>query len=118
MLTTSEQQELHQIGEDLRDADPEFAWRLTLFQGVLRWATPGRRAYLLAMAALAAALLRLIVAAERLLMGCAEAVMVTVSTTVIVLGDTAWLGWESGQASGHGARPVRDRPRSGGNHLP
>ena len=31
--------------------------------------------------------------------------------TVMVLGDTAWLGWASGQAPGQGARLAEDRPR-------
>jgi Protein of unknown function (DUF3040) len=109
MLTTREQQKLHQIEEDLRDTDHGFAWRLTLLQGVLRWAAPGRQAYLLALAALAAALLRLVAATGRLLMACAE-----------ILGDTAWPGWpgwESGQAPGPSTRPARDRPQSDGTDL-
>ena len=38
MLTTGEQQELRQIEQELRDTDRGFAWRLTLLQGMLRWA--------------------------------------------------------------------------------
>ena len=72
MLTTSEQQELRQIEEDLRDTDRGFAWRLTLLQDVLRWAAPGRQAYLPVLAVLAAALLRLAAAAGRLLMACVQ----------------------------------------------
>jgi hypothetical protein len=41
MLTTGEQRELRQIEEELRDTDRGFVWRLTLVQGVLRWAAPG-----------------------------------------------------------------------------
>lgn len=58
MLTTGEQQELCQVEEGLRDAGRGFAWRLSLLQEVLRWAAPGRRAYLPVLAVLAAALLR------------------------------------------------------------
>ena len=43
MLTIGEQQELCQIEQELRDADRGFAWRLTLLQGMLRWAAPGGR---------------------------------------------------------------------------
>ena len=56
MLTTGEQRELRQIEEELRDTDRGFVWRLTLVQGVLRWAAPGRQGCLLILAALAAAL--------------------------------------------------------------
>lgn len=111
MLTTGEQQELHQIEEDLRDTDRGFAWRLTLLQGVLRWAAPGRHAYLLVLATLAAALLRLVAATGRLLMTCAEGAMLMESATLMLLGGTAWPGWESGQAPGQSASPARDRPQ-------
>jgi hypothetical protein len=67
MLTTGEQQQLCRIGQELRDADRGFAWRLGVRQGMLRWARPGRQAYLLALAVLAAALLCLVAAARRLL---------------------------------------------------
>ena len=106
MLTTSEQQELRQIEQELRNTDRGFAWQLTLLQGELRWAAPGRQAYLLVLAALTAALLRLVAATGRLLMACAE-----------ILGDTAWPGWESGQAPGHSASPARDRPQPDGTDL-
>jgi hypothetical protein len=62
MLTIGEQQELRQIEEELRDADHGFARRLAALQGVLRWAAPGLRVYLLVLAVLAA-LVRLAVAA-------------------------------------------------------
>ena len=114
MLTTGEQQELRQIEKELRDTDRGFAWRLTLLPGLLRWAAPGRQVYLLVLAALAAALLRLAAAAARLLMQFAQAAMLTEQTTVMILGDTAWLGWESGQVPGHSASPAQDRPQSDG----
>ncbi|MGH3121974.1 MAG: hypothetical protein ACRDND_13240 [Streptosporangiaceae bacterium] len=117
MLTTSEQQELYQIGQGLRDTDRGFAWCLTLFQGMLCWAAPGRQAYLLALAVLAAtllrliaALLRLVAATGRLLMAFAEGAM--------VLGDTAWPGRDSGQAPGHSSSPAQDRPQSDDTDLP
>ena len=113
MLTTGEQQELCQIEQQLRDTDRGFAWRLTLLPGVLRWAGPGRSAYLLTLAVLAAALLRLVAAAGRLLAAFARGAMPLEPTSLImILGDTAWLDWESGQEPGHGAGPARGRPRS------
>ena len=103
MLTTSEQQELHQIEQGLKDTDRGLAWRLALLQGVLRWAAPGRQAYLLVLAVLAAALLRFVAATGRLLMACVE-----------ILGDTAWPGWDPGQMLGQDASPPRDRPEPDG----
>lgn len=108
MLTTGEQQELRQIEENLRGTDRGFAWRLTLLQGVLRWASPGRRAYLPALAVLAAALLRLAAAAGRLLLAFAEGGMLVGPAALMALSDA---GWESGQASRHSASPAQDRPR-------
>jgi hypothetical protein len=117
MLTTGEQQELHQIEEDLRDTDRGFAWRLRLLQGVLRWAAPGRQAYLLVLAVLAAALLRLVAAAGRLLMACAEGAILMDPMAALALGDTAWPGWESGQEPGRNASPAPDRPQPDGTDL-
>ncbi|MGH3406346.1 MAG: hypothetical protein ACRDRJ_28180 [Streptosporangiaceae bacterium] len=110
MLTDSEQRELFQLGQYLRDADHGFARRLAILQGVLRWAAPGRQRYLLAAVALASALLRPAAAAARLLTACVEAVVVTESVTVMVLGDMAWLDWEPGKAPSHGSFPARGRP--------
>ena len=118
MLTTGEQRELHQIEQELRDADRGFAWRLALLQGILRWARPGRQAYLLALTVLVAALLCLVASARRLLMVCAEGVMRIGSATLMVLGDTVWPGWDSGLAAGHRASPPQDRPQSDGRDLP
>lgn len=119
MLTTSEQQELRQIEEGLQDTDRGFAWRLTLLQGVLHWAAPGRQAWLPVLAVLAAALLRLAVSARRLLMALGRgAALLEPSAAVMALGDTAWPGWKSGQGPGPGAGPVRYRPQSGDTDLP
>ncbi len=118
MLTIGEQQELRQVEQELRDADRGFAWRLTLLQGMLRWARPGRQAYLLVLAVLAAALLRLVAAAGRLLMAVAEGAMLMEPAALMALGGTAWPGWESGQAPGHGTSPAQDRPQSEGTDLP
>jgi hypothetical protein len=114
MLTTREQQELCQIEQELKDTDRGFARRLTLLQGVLRWAGPGRQVYLLVLAALAAALLRFAAAAGQLLMAFGEGAVLMGPMALVALGDTAWLGWESGQAPGHGVGPVQDRPQSDG----
>ncbi len=118
MLTTSEQQELRQIEENLQDADRGFAWRLTLLQGVLRWAAPGRQAWLPVLAVLAAALLRLVAAAGRLLMALALEAALLEPSALMALGDAAWPGWKSGQEPGPGAGPVQDRPQSGDTDLP
>lgn len=56
MLTTAEQQELRQIEEGLRAHEYGYARRLTLVQGLLRWAAPGRQGYLLVLATVAGAL--------------------------------------------------------------
>ena len=40
MLTTAEQQELRQIEQGLRAHERGYARRLTLVQGLLRWAAP------------------------------------------------------------------------------
>lgn len=60
MLTTGEQQELCQVEQEPRDTDRGFAWRMGLLQGMLRWAGPGRHAYLPVPAVLAAALPRIV----------------------------------------------------------
>ena len=73
-----------------------FAWRLTLLQGMLRWAGPGRQVYLLALVVLTSALLRLVAAAGRLLMASAEGAVLMEPAALMVLGDTAWPGRESG----------------------
>lgn len=111
MLTTGEQQELHQIEEELRGTDRGFAWRLAMLQGVLRCAGPGRQAYLLTLAVLAAALLRLAAAAGRLLlMAYAQGAMLMEPMALMALGDTAWPGWEPGAGARSrcqpGARPA------------
>jgi DUF3040 family protein len=118
MLTTSEQRELCQIEEDLRAADRGFARRLAMLQGLLRWAAPGRRAYLPVLAVLAAALLRLAAATGRLLMARAEGAMLTEPAVLLALGDAAWPGWELGQERGPSASPAPGRPQSDGTDLP
>lgn len=72
MLTTGELQELPQIEQELRKADRGFVWRLRRLQDVLRCAAPGRQAYLLVLAVLAAVLLRLVTATGRLLLAFVE----------------------------------------------
>ena len=115
MFTVGEQQELRQIEEGLRDTDHRFAWRLALFQGVLRWAAPGRRAYLPVLAVLAAALLRLVAAAGRLLLVFAEGgMLVGPATPLLVLGYTAWPDSSAGQPSGHTTSPPPARPQPDG----
>ncbi len=113
MLTAGEQQELRQIEQELRDADRGFAWRLTLLQGMLRWAGPGRRAYPLVLAVLASTLLRLVAAAGRLLMTFAEGAVLMEPMALAALGDAGWPGWEPGHASRHSANPAQDRPQPG-----
>jgi hypothetical protein len=102
MLTTGEQRELRLIEEELQNTDRGFAWRLTMVQGVLRWAAPGRQGCLLILAALAAALARLAAAAERLLKELARGAVLMEPTILVFVGGTAWPGWESEQPPGHG----------------
>ena len=118
MLTTGEQQGLRRIEQELRDADRGFAWRLGVFQGMLRWARPGRQAYLLALAVLAVAVLCLAAAPRRLLVAFAERAVRVGSAALMALGDAAWPGWDSGPVPGHGASPPQDRPQSGGTDMP
>lgn len=101
MLTTGEQQELCQIEEDLRDADPGLARRLTVLQDMLRWATPGRRAALQALAVLAAALLWLAAAAGRGLLAFAEGGAFMGPAALMPPGGTTNPGGEPGQEPGH-----------------
>lgn len=111
MLTIGEQQELCQIEQGLRDTDRGFAWRLTLLQGLLRRAGPGRRAYPPVLAALTSTLLRVVAAAGRLLMAFAEGAVLMEPMALAALGDAGWPGWEPGRASRHRASPVQDQPR-------
>lgn len=114
MLTSGEQQELCQIEETLRDTDGGFARQLAMLQGLLRWAGPGRRAYLPVLAVLAAALLRLAAAGGRLLLAFAEGGMFMGPAALTFLGDAGWPGWEPGQASRHRGGPAQGRPRPDG----
>jgi hypothetical protein len=116
-MLAGEQQELHQIEQGLRDTDRWFAWQLTLLQGLPRRAGSGRRAYLLALTVLAAALLRLVAGTGRLLRVLAEGAIVMEPTVLMVLRDTAWADWASGQEPRHHASPARDRPQSDGTDL-
>jgi hypothetical protein len=118
MLTTGEQRELRQIEEELRDTDRGFVLRLTLVQGVLRWAAPGRQGCLLILAALAAALGRLAAAAGRLLKELARGAVLMEPTTLMILGGTAWPDWESEQPPGHNVSQAQDRPQSDWTDLP
>ena len=72
--------------------------------GLLRWAAPGRRARLLILAALAAALVRFAVAAERLLRELARGAVLMEPTILVIPGGTAWLDWEPEQPPCHGVR--------------
>jgi hypothetical protein len=114
MLTRGEQRELRLIGEELQNTDRGFARRLTLVQGVLRWAAPGRQGCLLILAALAAALAWLAAASERLLRQLARGAVLMEPTILVFLGGTAWPGWESEQPPGHSVSAAQDRPQSGG----
>lgn len=118
MLTAGEQQELCQIVEDLRVTDRGFACRLTMLQAMLGWARPDRRAHLPVLAVLAAALLRLVAAAGRLLMTFAEGAALTEPTALMPPGYAGWPGWESGQATRYSASPARDRPWPDETGLP
>src|SRR5512146_1144323 len=99
MLTAGEQQELHEIEQELRDTGRGFAWRLAAFAGALRWSAPGRRVYPLVMAVLAvAALAWLAAAAGRLLLAFAEGGMFAGPAALVIPCDPARPGRESGQA--------------------
>jgi Protein of unknown function (DUF3040) len=104
MLTTGEQRELRQIENALREQDRGFGRRLTLLQGVLRWAAPGRRRYLLAVAAVAAAaLLRVLTATGRLLIEASYwSALALDSSALMASGDVGWQGWDSEPGPGSG----------------
>ena len=90
MLTTGEQRELRLIEEELQNTDRRFTRRLTMVQGLLRWAAPGRQARLLILAALAAALVRFAAAAERLLRELARGAVLMEPAILVIPGGTAW----------------------------
>jgi len=100
MLTAAEQQELHEIEQELRDTDCGFAWRLAAFECALRWSAPGRRVCPLAMAVLAAALAWLAAAAGRLLLSFAEGGMFAGPAALVIPCEPARPGREPGQAPG------------------
>jgi hypothetical protein len=104
MLTTGEQRELRLIEEELQNTDRRFTRRLTMVQGLLRWAAPGRQARLLILAALAAALVRFAAAAERLLRELARGAVLMEPTILVIPGGTAWPDWEPEQPPCHGVR--------------
>jgi hypothetical protein len=118
MLTTGEQRELRQIEEVLRDTDRGFVWRLTLVQGVLRWAAPGRQGCLLILAALAAALGRLAAAAGRLLKELARGGGAHGSDHPDDSRRHGLAGLESEQPPGHSVSQAQDRPQSDWTDLP
>jgi hypothetical protein len=101
MLTTGEQRELRLIEEELQNSDRRFVWQLTLVQGMLRWAAPGRQGCLLILAALAAALVRFAAVAERLLKELARGAVLMEPTIMVIPGGTAWPDWKPEQPPGH-----------------
>ena len=107
MLTTGEQRELRLIEEELQNTDRRFTRRLTMVQGLLRWAAPGRQARLLILAALAAALVRFAAAAERLLRELARGAVLMEPTIMVIPGGTAWPDWEPEQPPCHGVRQAK-----------
>ena len=82
-----------------------------MLQGLLRRAGPGRRAYLLVLAALTSTLPQLVAAAGRLLMTFAEGAVLMEKAALAALGDAGWPGWEPGSASRHSASLAQDRLR-------
>jgi len=107
MLTTGEQRELRLIEEELQNTDRRFTRRLTMVQGLLRWAAPGRQARLLILAALAAALVRFAAAAERLLRELARGAVLMEPAILVIPGGTAWPDWEPEQPPCHGVRQAQ-----------
>jgi hypothetical protein len=107
MLTTGEQRELRLIEEELQNTDRRFTRRLTMVQGLLRWAAPGRQARLLILAALAAALVRFAAAAERLLRELARGAVLMEPAILVIPGGTAWPDWEPEQPPCHGVRQAK-----------
>ena len=124
MLTTGEQRELRLIEEELQNTDRRFTRRLTMVQGLLHWAAPGRPARLLILAALAAALARLAAAAERLLKELARGAVLMEPTILVFPAGTAWPGGEPEQPPGLGVsqahtgrgRAGQTRPEHTGKH--
>lgn len=105
MLTTAEQQELRQIEEGVQAHDRGFARRLTLLQGLLRWAAPGRPGHLLAAATIAGALQGFLItvllwfaaAGRRLLTEVARAGLAMEPSALAALGEMPWTLWEPAQ---------------------
>ena len=107
MLTTDE--ELRQIEDGLRDQDGDFTGRLALLQGVLRWAAPGRQGYLLAVAAVATALLRVVAATRRLLIEAGYYSMLALEPLALAFCDMACAGWDSGLEPGNRSLGITGR---------
>jgi hypothetical protein len=105
MLTTAEQQELRQIEQGLRAHERGYARRLTLVQGLLRWAAPGRQRYLLALATVAgglqgfliAVLLWFVAAGRWLLDEIARGGVALEPSAFMALGEMPWTLWDSTQ---------------------
>jgi Protein of unknown function (DUF3040) len=110
MLTSGEQQELRQIELELAGADRGLARRLAVLQGMLRWARPGRQAYLLVLAVVAAALLWVVAAGGRLLLAFAEGGML-LGPALLTPDDIP----RPGHAPGYHAGPARVARRARGD---
>ena len=103
MLTTAEQQELRQIEQGLGAHERGYARRLTLVQGLLRWAAPGRQRYLLALATVAgglqgflmAVLLWFVAAGRWLLDEIARGGVALEPSAFMALGEMPWTLWDS-----------------------
>jgi hypothetical protein len=104
VFSTDEQQELRKIEDGLRAQDRGFGRRLTLQQGVLRWAAPGRQGFLLALAVVAAvALLAFGTVVTRRLLAAAGAALMPGLPALMVIGAKARPGWNAAQPRRHGA---------------
>jgi hypothetical protein len=106
VFSTDEQQELRKIEDGLRAQDRGFGRRLTLQQGVLRWAAPGRQGFLLALAlavVAAVALLAFGTVVTRRLLAAAGAALMPGLPALMVIGAKARPGWNAAQPRRHGA---------------
>ncbi len=106
MFSTDEQQELRKIEDGLRAQDRGFGRRLTLQQGVLCWAAPGRQGFLLALAlavVAAVALLAFGTVVTRRLLAAAGAALMPGLPALMVIGAKARAGWNAAQLRRHGA---------------
>ncbi len=100
MFPASQQRELSQIADGLRADDRQFARRMVVREGVLRWVAPGRQEFLLLLAAagiLAVTLFGCARVLVRWLAAAASAVLFPDAGDLLIVGAKVRPGWSDVQ---------------------